>query len=649
MVSCAWAQRTQVDLGGEWRLALDPVQVGATQEWFQPSLPVDKWDKVTVPHSFSVDPRYHQFTGSAWYRKTFKATRVAGNRAFVRFESVYYTAQVWLNGVLLGKHEGGYTPFEFDVTDLLAEENSLVVHANNAWSQTTIPGAKTKVDYQSLNYGQMFPWMNYGGIIREVSLVSRPEVYLEKLKIETIPDLERKTAKIKVAAVVRNRSEATWKNGEVKIDVLLRGLRVPVKFAITVGEVAARADGLIHAEAEFGEVQLWNLGDPVLYRLEAKLGKDLVSSHFGIRKIEIRGTKFFLNGDEVALGGVNRPLDAPGYGSMDPTDILERDMRLIKSGNMELSRLLHYPGSTQLMDWADEHGMLLIGEAGNWQMTPEQLADPVMQEKFRAQMQEMVERDWNHPSLIGWSVGNEYPSQTPEGIAWTRTMKEFVQSLDASRFITFASNALTRMSIKRAEQEASHYVDFVSVNIYDRHREHLATIRAVYADKPIYVSEFGIRADAVKEEGERIKHLREAMAAFREFHVMGASVWTFNDYQSIFPGSDAKGYRPWGLVSAEREIRGMYTAVQEEFCPAVVTLRFRSGAPTEIVVKARNDFPRYTLRGYRLRAGSETFVIDNLPPGEEIYFPIKEVRSGESVEVALEKPNGFVALRKSLR
>ena len=120
------AQTVRTSLDGRWNFALDPVDAGVAQDWFKPGLPVDKWDKVTVPHCYSVDPRYHYYTGSAWYLKKFPAAApAAAGRAFIRFEAVFYQAQVWLNGKLLGEHEGGYTPFEFDVTGLLADENLL--------------------------------------------------------------------------------------------------------------------------------------------------------------------------------------------------------------------------------------------------------------------------------------------------------------------------------------------------------------------------------------------------------------------------------------------------------------------------------------------------------------------------------------------
>ena len=629
LVSVLHAQRTQTALDGEWRLALDPVDVGVAQAWFKPGMPMEKWDKVTVPHSFTVDARYHEFTGSVWYRRSFTASRSEGVRVFLRFEAVFYRAQVWLNGKLLGEHEGGYTPFEFDVTDLLAGENQLAVCANNAWSTTTIPGAKTSIDYQSANYGQLYPWMNYGGLTREVYLITRPAACLDKIKVEAQPDLAANTARVRVSATVKNRSTEPWNPARLAFVVSLEGREVPARFTVTGREVAPNSEGEVQAEAELTGVRLWGFDHPVLYRLVLTADRDAVATTFGIRKIEVRGTKFLLNGEEVSLGGCNRPTDAPGHGSLDPASVVERDLQLIKAGGMILSRIAHYPVSPRLLDWADAHGLLLIAEAGNWQMTPAQMADPAMQAKFRSQMREMVERDWNHPSLIAWSVGNEYQSQTPEGLAWTKEMRDFVRSIDASRLITFASHTVGRTHLSRPEEEASQYVDFISANIYENHLERLRRIHAIYPDKPVYVSEFGIRTDTVASEQDRVRHLRQAVADFRACgdFVMGASVWTFNDYQSMFPGSNANGDRPWGLVSPEREIRDMYRAWQDELAPATAALETLPSGQLRVTLKARADFPRRTLRDCRLVVGDHAYPLPTLAPGASTEIAV-DLRAG---------------------
>lgn len=640
--------QTRTALHGEWSFAMDPVQVGESHGWYAPGFPLTRWDKVTVPHCFSVDPRYQFYTGTAWYVKKFDHTPVpAGHRAYLRFEAVFYKAAAWLNGKRVGAHEGGYTPFELDVTEALKTENTLALQVTNAWDTTTIPGAKTRIRNDDENTGQLVPWINYGGITREVYLAVRPEVYVQNVKITADPDLTKKTAKVGMTVYVRNTSPRAARPA-LQITLYRGAAKVPVKIALKVPEIAAGATTPIQAEANIPakEMKLWYPDDPVLYRAEVVAGGDTVSRAFGIRRIEVQGTQLLLNGEPIRMGGCNRPLDYPGYGSMDPKDILDKDLTLIKNGSMELSRISHYPVSTQLLDWADEHGLLIIAEAGNWQLTPKQMADPAMRAKYQFQLREMMERDWNHPSVIAWSVGNEYHSHTAEGKAWTKDMYAFAKSLDASRLVTFASMFVFRDMIAKPEDEASQYVDFVSANIYGDHLRLLRHIHELYPNKPVYISEFGLRTDGVKSEQDRVRHLQKAMLDFRQCDfLVGASVWTFNDYLSRFPGTNPNGYRPWGLVSPERELRDMYIAWQEEFAPATISAVV-SGRSTAITVTARNDFPRYTLRNYTVQYGGKSVVIDVLKPGESKTFTL-DTTPGVA-EVSLIKPGGFVIVKKSI-
>lgn len=594
------AQSKRTPLHGEWTFGIDPVNVGLEQEWFQAAFPSERWDKVTVPHCYSIDPRYHYYTGTAWYFKRFsKITVPEGSRVFIRFEAVFYKTQVWLNGKAVGEHEGGYTPFEVDITDALAAENLLTLRVNNAWDTTTIPGAKTKVDFTGANSAQMYPWINYGGITREVNVIIRPAVYVKNVKVAATPDLTKKTAALKFSAYVKNTSAQSLKRSDVQALIYQAGRKIPVKLRSSGADISAGADGEVVFEGTMSnkDVKLWGPDDPILYKASIIAGTDTLTSSFGIRSIEVKGTQLLLNGEPIRMGGCNRPLDYPGHGSMDPQEVLEKDLTLIKSGSMELSRINHYPVSPYLLDWADEHGLLIIEEASNWQMTPKQMADATMRRKFQSQMTEMVERDWNHPSIIAWSVGNEYQSHSPEGQAWTKDMYAFTKSMDPARLITFASMFVFRPIITTAEGEASQYVDFVSANIYGDHLNNLNRIHALYPNKPVYISEFGLRTDNVKSEQDRVNHLKKAMEDFRKCDfLIGASVWTFNDYQSLFPGSNANGYRPWGLVTPEREPRDMYITWQEEFSPATIDVQKSDSKKLTVTVTARKDFPSYTLR-----------------------------------------------------
>jgi beta-glucuronidase len=643
LVTTGVQAQPSVYLHGEWRFALDPMSIGEAHQWNMPAFPHHRWDKVTVPHCYSVDPRYLMYTGTAWYARKFQYNAVpAGYRAYLRFEAVFYKCEAWLNGQEIGGHEGGYTPFELDVTNALSSDNTITLKVSNAADSTTIPGAKTRVDAAQENNAQQVPWINYGGINRDVRLVIRPEAHIQRVKIDADPDLAKKTASLRFLVEVTNGSAASPKHGVV-VTIFRDKMKIPVKFKSIQQEGRTVLEGIVAAK----DVKLWNQDEPVLYDAELVFGSDTVRTHFGIRKIEVKGTQLLLNGEPIRMGGCNRPLDYPGFGSMDPAEVLEKDLQLIKAGSMELSRISHYPVSTQLLDWADAHGLLIIAEAGNWQLTPKQMADPMMRAKFQTQFSEMITRDWNHPSVIAWSVGNEYHSHKPEGQAWTKDMYAFAKSIDPTRLVTFASMFVANSElIKRPEDEASQYVDFISSNMYGGHLKGLKHIHELYPNKPVYLSEFGIRTDAVSSEAERVQHIINAMRDFRQCDfLIGASIWTFNDYQSRFPGTNPNGYRPWGLVGPNREIRDMYVTWQEEFSPATVSVTSRERGKVTLQVTARKDFPSYILRNYKLTCGRQTFDIALLKPGESRTFVCDDVSSGVAT---LSKPGGYVIVKKSI-
>jgi beta-glucuronidase len=641
--------RVTENLDGEWTFALDPLKVGENSKWFNPDFSSAKFDKVIVPHCFSVDPRYLFYTGTAWYFKRFNLPAPAGNHIFLQFDAVFYKAKIWLNGQMVAEHEGGYTPFEVDISNQLLTENTLALQVSNAWDTSTIPGAKTRTAYETPNASQVYPWINYGGITRPVHLVTRAAVFVKNIKVSAEPDLKKGTALLHVKAFIGNVSNSSVKQ-TINLDVLDKGKKTSIRSKPVVVSIAAGQEAIVDFENTLpaAEVKLWNQDEPNLYSAAVFTGPDTLSKDFGIRKFEVSGAKLLLNGEPVKMGGCNRPLDYPGYGSMDPQQVLDEDLPLIKSGGMELSRINHYPVSNYLLDWADKHGLLIIEEAGNWQMTPKQMSDTMMRAKFQSQMKEMVERDWNHPSVIAYSLGNEFQSQTEEGKSWVRDMSSFVKSMDNSRLITFASMMVWRDVIRKPEDEASQYVDFISANIYGNHLRNIQHIHELYPDKPIYISEFGIRTDAVKTEEERVLHLKNAMKDFRQCdYLAGASVWTFNDYFSRFPGTAANGYRPWGLVSPQRELRGMYRAWQEEFSPAIIELVEKKNGQAVIRVTARKDFPSYTMRGYQLRYNNHSVLLNTLRPGDTQLLNIS-IPSG-SAELALIKPGGFVIMNTMLK
>jgi beta-glucuronidase len=641
---------SRLSLNGAWTFAIDPIKVGEANGWYATDFASGGFDKVQVPHSFSVDKRYFFYTGTAWYFKTFQSPVVQpGYRAFLKFDAVFYKTTIWLNGKKTGAHEGGYTPFEVDVTDYLQPKNTLALSVNNEWDTTTIPGAKTADIFSAVHHSQQYAWMNYGGITRPVHLIVRPDIHIQKAQVMTEPGLPKGDARIRIKAFINNLT-AQAAQTSLTANIYYGGQKINIKFKPATGTVAANSSAPVVLEGVLpaAAVKRWYPDEPNLYTAAIIAGRDTLTTSFGIRTIEVKGTQLLLNGEPIRIGGCNRPLDYPGYGSMDPDSILEKDLALIRKGGMEFSRISHYPVSESLLNWADKNGLLIIAEAGNWQMTPKQMADPVMRGKFQSQMKEMMERDWNHPCIIAYSLGNEFQAQTPEGQAWVRDMSAFVKTIDTTRLITFASYTVFRDYVQKPGDEASQYVDFISANIYGNHLKLLQKIHAIYPNKPIYISEFGMRFNAGNEEN-RVAYFKKAMEAFRQCnYLVGASVWTLNDYQSRFPGTDADGYRAWGLITPARELRNSYLYLQEEFFPALLEMVKPEDGKLMITVTARADFPSYTLRNYQLQYGSTMIKLNTLKPGErqQVVIPFSATDAKEGIKVSLVKPGGFIVVSK---
>lgn len=681
LVPSAQAQENErVDLDGSWHFALDPLADGEEMGWHRSGLDMGAWDEIQVPHTWSIDARYLGYIGKAWYRKAFTVPQdLEGKHLRFAFSAVFYKARVWVNGTLVGQHEGGYTPFQVDVTSHVkpGQNNVIAVEVDNRWSRTTIPGAR----FGNQPHDQVYPWWEYGGIIRDVALLASAPVYVENQKVVADPDLETGSASIEATVWVVNATDsavqrqvglevrpedddrplATWQQN----DRLQTEVRVPARDTQAVQ---------FEFDLSAAHVTLWHPDHPHLYVQQAHVSNAEGADHsqetiFGIRKVEVRDAQLLLNGEPVKMGGANRHGDYPGVGSIEPDSVIRQDMRLLKEGNMEFMRLHHYPSPKNALEWADRNGMLLIAEAGSWGFGPEKLSDPEVRALFQAQTEEMIRRGWNHPSIIGWSVGNEYQSDTPEGVEWTRDMYQFVQELDASRPITFMAlgNKLKAEGYEDPTGTSLHYVDFISVNFYyspEASGQRLDAAHEEWPDKPILISEWGRRADEMPER-ERSQYIRDFMDMVRaRDYVIGASFWSYNDYRSRYPGTNEDGYRHWGLVNAHREPRGAYHTMREELAPITLEGTAESGTAETIEghvrIEGRTDFPRYTLRDYDVKVQlidarenviqEERQTIRALSPGETMEFDFAfegdGIANASHVRAEVLRPTGFSVVNR---
>lgn len=552
-VACPVLAATKISLDGEGWTFRTTLEVAATN--------------VVVPHCWPTFEPYRRYIGDAIYQRDFQMPAIKpGQVVRLHFDAVYDEATVWLNGRRLGTHEGGYTPFEFEITKLLKPgENHLLVEVNNTPTLTNIPALATSHgsrDYPL--YGTALDptivgWMPYGGIVRPVSLLISDAVYFRNMKVNATPDLARGTARIVVHAWVHN-------GGSAQAIAAIHGTAAGLEVRFPKTEVKPGGDAEVVWTGTLQSAHLWDVRDPYLYDVVLSIPGDELAAKIGIRQIRVRGTELLLNGKVVHLFGANRVSEDPEEGLRESDAIVQRDMSDMLADNMRMMRIAHYPQAPALLDFADSHGMLIIAEAGNWNMSAWQMADPGIRATWKQQMTEMMEQDWNHPSVIAWSVGNEYESFTKDGIDWTRDMRAYTLGLDPTRLITFASRFTGDPAVKTGKDEASQYSDFVSINVYGNYAHAFDHAHALYPDKPIFVTEFGRMGEPGLEDANRIAAITEAVTAMKARPWMiGGSLWTWADYRSLIHGTPASGIRYWGVVTLDRQHRDSWKVVQHLF------------------------------------------------------------------------------------
>ena len=629
-----------IPLTGEWRFSIDQDKVGEGQEWFAPGYNDSTWATASVPHTWNVMPEYLDYEGLAWYRRTFTVPPGSENAHLrLRFEAVFYLARIWLNGEYLGQHEGGYTPFEFDVSAVArpGEINILAVQVDNLRAANRIP-AVLRPDWS-------FDWYNYGGITRDVSLEITSRAYIARQQIVSTPHItgmDEADSAIVTATITVNNTSGETLTGTITANLLddTNGqavLDAPVSLPVNI---LAGGSTEVKMTATLASPKLWHFDHPNLYRWSASLGTadgqvlhtDEVT--MGIRSVELKNGYFYLNGEPVRLVGVTRHADYPGQGSAETVTAMAADYDDLKLLNEVLSRPVHYPQNEFILDYADRHGILLIPEVPAWQLTQQQMNSQQMRGLEKQQISEMIIEGFNHPSVWAWSIGNEIESDTSAGTSFVGDMVIYVKSLDPTRPVGFASNRLG----SRTYFEATTFSDFVLMNQYfgtwvgpkQGLDPALDRIHQTWPDKVVIISEYGFEPhwnsywgpptstlnagqyyfipDSTPSDSEAADVIRrqlitEQMDIFRSKpYVAGAIFWTYQDYRT-------RSNFIMGLVDNDRNRRGSWEVLRDEYAPALIdsltlspvvdgqraaTVTLHTRGPIEV------DMPVYTLRGYTL-------------------------------------------------
>ena len=527
--------RKTTSLDGQWQAIIDPYESGFYNYRYQPSdngffknaKPKSKSDLIEydfdssgtlkVPGDWNTQTdRLFFYEGTIWYKKSFDYQRRPNTRLFVYFAAANYFADVYLNGEKVGQHEGGFTPFNFEVTNLVRNTgNFLIVKVDNKRRRDAVPTLMTD-------------WWNYGGLTRQVKLVETPSTFVHDYVIQL-----QKGSRDRI-------------NGWVK----LTGEKLDQRVTIRIPEVGISksfttdATGL--AAIDFNaDLKLWSPDNPKLYDVTIAAETDQVRDRIGFRSIETRGTEILLNGRPIFLRGVCLHEEAPFRGGR----AYSREDALILLGwakelGANFVRLAHYPHNEFMVKEADRLGIMVWSEIPvYWTILWE---NPATLENARNQLNEMIARDKNRAAVVIWSVANETPLSDAR-LSFLKNLIAYARSLDSGRLISAAMerhyiDATTQM----IDDPLGEYLDVLGCNEYVGWYDGLPDKadrlewKSKY-QKPLVMSEFGGDAlygnhgDALtrwtEEYQESIYHHQLNMLKRIPF-LRGTAPWILMDFRS---------------------------------------------------------------------------------------------------------------------
>ena len=416
--------RVKVDLGGTWKIVFDLENVGLRRNWNGEHFPVDQAGPVQVPGIWNLS--YPDVEGVAFYHTTFTVPASwDGKAVLLDFEGATYHCQAWVDGRFVGSHEGGYTPFRFDVSGFVqpGRESTLVVR---------VAALSKKMDVDGMNLYQAplskHSWYYvYGGLWGRVSLVGLPKLACQSITVD--PDLHNERAQVDLC--LNNRFE-----GPRQADLRLRVIDPRGNLVLEQAYRAAALPGMTHFlyTLPLPRPLAWSCDQPNLYRLEAQVIdedglQELETTRFGMRDFTVRAGQFFLNGQPVYIRGVLLQPNFPITLVTHPNrEMMVREITLAKEAGFNLIRTHLQPPAAGFLDLADEMGMMVYAETNlGW------IKDsPRLLEHGKRETQALIERDRNHPSVVIWGIYNENPTACAiNGEALVR----WARSIDPTRVV----------------------------------------------------------------------------------------------------------------------------------------------------------------------------------------------------------------------
>lgn len=547
--------RHLTSLKGKWNVLLDPGNIGGWKKfWIEPK-PQKKTDffeysfdgapELNVPGDFNSQLcELTFFEGSVWYKKTFSVSQKKDSRQFLHFGAVNYIADVYLNGEKLGSHEGGFTPFQFEITDKVKQgDNTLIVKVDNHRLENGIPG-----------YG--YDWLNYGGITRDVNIIETRNTYIEDYFIQ-----------LKVGSL---NNVLGW--------IQLNGEKTNQKIKVKIPELnivyKTKTDKTGFAKVEFSSrFKLWSPECPKLYKVIVESETDSIADEIGFRSIEVQGSKVLLNKEPVFIKAVNiheeNPLKKSRAFSLEDARLL---LNSAKELGCNLVRLAHYPHSENMIKEAERMGLMVWSELPVYQNI--KFLDSLVPKKMETMLKEMIRRDKNRCGVVVWSLSNETYSSTPNRNKALIDLTQKCKAIDSTRLVTHVINTqgYTNNTFNVSDT-LYNYSDLIAINEYIgwyvpwQGKPSEVKWKVNFPDKPVFISEFGgealygnknVRADEASSWSEEYQEqiYKDQIEMFNTIpNLSGVCPWILYDYRSLGRMHPVyqKGYNRKGLISENGE------------------------------------------------------------------------------------------------
>ncbi len=484
------------------------------KEWYFEIESLGYKKKIQVPHTWNVDDNVASYRGQAIYKTNFKlAKKDESKDIFIKFNAVYHTAIVYVNNILIGKHQkSGYTPFTFDITQFVKFncDNEIKVIVRNDPNEDMLPH---KGD---------FDWADDGGIIRPVRLYmySKDAIHWAHINYKiTKFDSDICSGFLWFKTNKTNLYEVHIVD-ETKNEIIL--------------ERTVENDNKI----EFEELKLWSVDNPYLYKVIFKTENGLFETYFGLREIKVTKDKILLNRKEIFLKGCEwMPGSNPTFGIAESKEEIDFRLTQLKELGCNFTRF-HWQQDEYVFEWCDRNGLLVQEEIPYWGYpkvpTKKQINIAIQQ------ADEMLLYHYNHPSIIFWGVGNELGGEQTKTINYVKYMINYFKSKDKGRLVNYVSNTISR--VENADlDDACLYGDIVMWNDYlglwepsNDIEGHIRRTCAKVTKKPIVISEFGLCEPQFKGgDTKRCQILSERLLIYKSVKNIKGYVWfSLNDYRT---------------------------------------------------------------------------------------------------------------------